>query len=122
MTTTVGDVTRLEQVTITIDLVDPAPFDLPAIGGFGGTGTRMPTPNDPLRPDEITPYQFTPVRVVVKIEDGQIVDQAAHPGNSNWWWPITDPNGRSVKDGVNREYWPAWLADLVDQTVTAQVS
>lgn len=105
---------------IVITITDAPPFDLPTLGAFGGYGD-MPAPGTTLNLDDVTPYQFTVGRVEVEIGESEIIGYAAFPkGSSIVWRGVTDAteDHRKITDhGVHRKHWPAWLTDLVDQTI-----
>jgi hypothetical protein len=127
MTTTTPATTAAPTAEITawtelivITITDAPPFDLPTLGAFGGYGD-MPDPGQTLNLDDVTPYQFTVGRVEVEIGESEIIGYAAFPkGSSIVWRGVTDASEdhRKITDhGVHRKHWPAWLTDLVDQTI-----
>ena len=105
---------------ITITITDAPPFDLPTLGVFGGYG-EMPAPGETLNLDDVKPYPFTVGRVEIEIGESEILGYAAFPkGSVINWRGVTDAteDHRKISDhGVHRKHWPAWLTDLVDQTI-----
>ena len=117
--------TRLASDTrvLVFDIENPEPFELPALGHFGGSSAKFQPDGKTIDKNTIRPWTFTPGTVKVRIENGKITDIGAFSATRSFYG-VTDAcqGHRSVYDsGVAPVHWPDWLSRLVTRAVAGAI-